>query len=256
MENRLVGAWRALYDRSAAKQSWEQAHRWSYSEQVAQKTIDDIRDKLNAGSAECILEVGCGSGTVCHALLGNGQKGIGIDLSENLLGRASSFGVDRRKVALIAAEASRLPICDSSADRVLCYSVFQSFPSKKYAKRVLNELIRVCQPGGVILVGDIFQRPDDGLTRKLGRIVLNGLRALRLRIWLWLRPFSRCTTEEELSNHYVLRRRYSQRFFMKALQGNDCNIELMSQQIASRAIHNVHNRFDVRIVKTSERRMK
>ena len=247
LQTRQVSAWQALYNCSATKQSWKRAHRWSYSDEVAQRTIDDIRNKLCLQSAQRILEVGCGCGIVCNSLLRDGQKAVGLDLSEELLRRASDFGVNQRKVALVAAEATRLPLCDASFDRVLCYSVFQCFPSKRYAKWVLEELMRVCQPGGIILVGDIFERTRVGPIWSFCRILLGGLHALRLRAWLLARPFKKTTIEKELSDRYVLRQYYSKRFFEKVLRGRDCDVELLPQKIAGREM--VGERFDVRIVK-------
>lgn len=248
-----VAAWRALYQFSATEQSWEKTHRWRYSKEVALKTIDDIRSKLAVSSAELILEVGCGCGMVCELLAGDNQKAVGLDLSEDLLQRAEDFGVSRQKVALVAAEASQLPLRDASFDRVLCYSVFQCFPSKRYAKQVLNELMRVCRPGGMILVGDVFQQPRMGPLRYFNRTILGMLRTLRLRIRLRIHPFNKTTTAEQLSARYVLQRRYSQRFFKKALRNNNCCVELMPQQIAGRRIY---DRFDVRIVKSHQNKGK
>lgn len=249
LESRHIDGWRALYRRSAAKQSWEEAHRWPYSEEVAQSTIDDIRKKLNVDSAQRILEVGCGCGIICQKLLTDNQKAVGLDLSETLLQRANDFGVDHRRVALVAAEASRLPIRDSSFDRVLCYSVFQCFPSKRHAKRVLNELIRVCRPGAVILVGDIFGKAHASLYRKAARIALCWFRILRLMIRLFISPFKQTATEEEISERYVLRQYYSRRFFEKALKDSNCSIQLLPQDILNRKLH---NRFDVRIIKGAQ----
>jgi ubiquinone/menaquinone biosynthesis C-methylase UbiE len=246
LESRHIDGWRALYQRSAAKQSWEEAHRWPYSEEVARSTIDDIREKLNVDSAQRILEVGCGCGIICQKLLTDDQKAVGLDLSETLLQRANDFGVDHRRVALVVAEASRLPICDSSFDRVLCYSVFQCFPSKRYTKRVLNELIRVCRPGGVILVGDIFGKARAGLHRKAARIALRWFRMVRLVIRLFISPFKQAATEEEISERYVLRRYYARRFFEKVLKDTNCSVQFLPQDICNRELH---NRFDVRIIK-------
>ncbi|MHC4748045.1 MAG: hypothetical protein ACYS18_12135, partial [Planctomycetota bacterium] len=78
LESRRIDGWRALYQRSATKQSWEKAHRWPYSEEVAQRTIDDIRKKLSVDSAQRILEVGCGCGVICQKLLTDNQKGVGL----------------------------------------------------------------------------------------------------------------------------------------------------------------------------------
>jgi ubiquinone/menaquinone biosynthesis C-methylase UbiE len=246
LESRRIDGWRALYQRSATKQSWEKAHRWPYSEEVAQRTIDDIRKKLSVDSAQRILEVGCGCGVICQKLLTDNQKGVGLDLSETLMQRANDFGVDHRKVALVVAEASHLPICDSSFDRVLCYSVFQCFPSKRHAKRVLNELIRVCQPGGVVLVGDIFGKVHSGLYGKAARIALRWFRTVGLMIRLFISPFKQTANEEEIFKRYVLRRYYSRRFFEKALKDSNCSIQLLPQDILNRKLH---NRFDVRIIK-------
>jgi len=257
-----IGVWREIYDEAAAQPDWWRAHRWGYGEEVARATVEDIRRKLAAEPHHRILEVGCGCGMVLNMLLQDGQRGVGIDLSEDLIRRASDFGVDRTRLDLIVGEAARLPLCDGMFDRVLCYSVFQCFPDHAYARRCLRELIRVCKPGGTILVGDVFGSVDglravsasNGYGRGFFRAAMRlpGMGPVRLALapirWglAQLRGRSRvqCETEEDVERLF-----YTRRFFRRIGARYGCRVEILSQHIAGRESL-ARLRFDVRMTRS------
>ena len=45
-------------------------------------------------------------------------------------------------------------------------SIFHYFPSVKYGFDVIDEMIRVCKKGGVILIGDLLDKDDENMIKK------------------------------------------------------------------------------------------
>ncbi len=258
-----IEKWRRLYEVAAREPDWIRAHRWGYSQEIALRTIADIRAKLAPRSQDRLLEVGCGSGMVLGSLLREDQSGVGADLCEALIRKAHAFGVDRRRVKLMVAEAGQLPFSDNSFDRVLCYSVFQCFPSANYGTHVFKELIRVCKPGGTILIGDVFGYVEmfratwyqEGFGINTIRTAL-GLPLLKPIFYaLWparrliravrnhFRPPAR-SNEHGLGWHH-----YSHQFFRRLGKKYGAHVEILDQNIPGKEI--VSTRFDARLTKRS-----
>ena len=255
-------SWQDFYDSKAKKADWIEAHGWGYSAEVALSTIEDIREKLGVEPGHKLLEVGCGSGMVLNRLLAPGQIGWGVDKSESLLRSAERFGVTTGQVRLVLGEAYPLPFPDESFDRVLCYSVFINFPTTGYACKALEELIRVCRPGGIILVGDIYGYWQLVRARwKSQRLTLETARALLLLPWLrpvsWLlwplrtvarvmrRALAGDAEVESPELHYRL---YGHRFFKRVGKRHGCLVEILQQHIEGRDKIS-ERRFDVRMTK-------
>lgn len=256
-----VHTWRRLYETAAEEPDWVRAHRWGYSQEVASRTIADIREKLLLDSQHRLLEVGCGCGMVLSTLLQDNQTGVGIDFSHSLLAKARAFGVRLHNIELIAGEAARPPVADDTFDRVFCYSVFQCLPTPQYAVRSLRELIRVCKPGGVILVGDVFgcvERfrtawQDGGPSIETARAALALPWLLPLRWALaplrWSFALRHRIGGERIGDDddSLPRRHYSHHFFRRIGHECGCEVEILPQEIPGREIS--RQRFDVRLMK-------
>jgi len=261
-----IHEWRRLYEAAAEQPEWLRAHRWGYSPDVALRTIADIREKLAPQPGDRILEVGCGCGMVLSHLVRDGRQGFGVDFCAPLLRSAERLGVDRRCVRLAAAEAARLPFADQVFDRVLCYSVFQCFPKRGDAERALTELLRVCKPGGTVLVGDVFgvvhtlravwQKNSWSIETVRAALRLPPLVPVRWALFpvravsRWLRKLAGRQTSEARAT--LRRRHYSQRFFRKLGERYGCRVEVLPQHIAGRDIS--RTRFDVRLRKANGKR--
>lgn len=105
----------------------------------------------------CLLDVGCGTGSVVARLLRKGLvgSGTGVDLlAERIeIARASHPGI-----AFEVADATQLPFDDASFDAVLAMTVFSSVPLA--ARHLLAaEIARVVRPGGVFVWYDM-RRPN------------------------------------------------------------------------------------------------
>lgn len=93
------------------------------------------------GRVETIVDVGGGSGRVARAL---DNSPIVLDASRGMLERAS-----RANLAVVKADAGRLPIADGAVDAVTIVDALHHFPDPQLA---LREARRVIRPGGVVVI--------------------------------------------------------------------------------------------------------
>lgn len=114
-----------------------------------------------------LLEVGVGTGlSIPH--WSNNVEIVGIDLSQKMLDQArkriETLGLDN--IELIKMDATRLEFPDNSFDRVLAAYFISTVPDPV---RVVNEMKRVCRPGGYLVFLNHFQseNPLIGLGEKL-----------------------------------------------------------------------------------------
>ncbi len=110
-----------------------------------------VRDLLLSelkGKGLC-LEIGVGTGRIALPLAERGIQLVGADLSRAMLSRLVTK-VDRGSpLNLIAGDATRLPLADSSVDAVLGCHVLHLIPDWPTA---LDEVCRVLRPSGVVLL--------------------------------------------------------------------------------------------------------
>jgi SAM-dependent methyltransferase len=100
-----------------------------------------------------VLDLGCGDGAVAQALHDAGwdwENYTGIDFTPGLLER-----FERRrlpKVSLSRGDATDLSAIPEGVDAVLCFFMLQHLPEDR-GVRLLQEMVRVLSPDGVILIG-------------------------------------------------------------------------------------------------------
>ena len=111
--------------------------------------------EVPAGGA--IVDCPCGAGPALRALRPDaGVRYVAADLSPSMLRRARERAAARglEEVEFVEAEASQLPLEESSADLFLSYWGLHCFPDPEAA---IAEIARVLKPGGR-LVGASFVR--------------------------------------------------------------------------------------------------
>lgn len=123
-------------------------------------TLALAMESLELAGGEHVLDVGCGTGELEDRLLDRwpGLRTTGVDLSPNMLQQAAD---KRSNVALLAAEAHRLPFAEASIDVAVCANAFHYF---RRPAETLADMRRVLRPAGRLVLVDWC---DDYLSCKL-----------------------------------------------------------------------------------------
>ena len=110
----------------------------------------EYRERLSFVPSDRVLEVGCGSGCLLLRVKDYVSEIVGTDFSASMLAHLEGTGVETH-----LCDAASLPFPDASFDKVYCHGVVQYFIDEEYATRAIDEMLRVCRPGGAILIGDV-----------------------------------------------------------------------------------------------------
>lgn len=128
---------------------------------IADAGRNEAVDLVNRGGSGAVLEVGVGTG-ISLPRYDNALRVTGIDLSPAMLKKARRR-VARQTLTNIAAieemDAGAMTFADASFDAVIAMYVLTVVPDPA---AVMAELVRVCRPGGEVIVVNHFSR-DKGM---------------------------------------------------------------------------------------------
>jgi SAM-dependent methyltransferase len=110
-----------------------------------------------AGPRDRVLDVACGPGLVVKAFAQTAAHVTGIDLTPAMIERAREHTRGCANVRLEVGDVTALPYPDASFTIVLSRFAFHHFPQPL---AVLEEMQRVCAPGGVVMVCDLVASPE------------------------------------------------------------------------------------------------
>lgn len=115
----------------------------------------DIVLRLSGVTArDNVLDIACGPGIVSCALAAHARHVTGLDLTPAMLAQArqrqQASGL--HNLAWQCGDALNLPFADGEFARVITRYSFHHLTDTAQA---LREMIRVCQPGGTVLVADV-----------------------------------------------------------------------------------------------------
>lgn len=110
-----------------------------------------------------VLDVGCGTGRFTKVLLADGHEAYGLDPSPSMLSEAMQNTAGHEGSRYVLAEGAVIPFPTDTFHFVCSVRVINQLSSREYALVMIGEMIRVCQPGGTILLEFVNQW---GLTRK------------------------------------------------------------------------------------------
>lgn len=150
--------WREFYDKCASlNDEIQQTAKFDVLPMQYTAMAKDIVGKLNLSSNDELVDLGCANGLIDVHISRHCRKIIGIDYSIGELKLASRNAGGAGEVQLVCGDASQLPLAANFADKILMYSVAPHLDMEAF-KNVLVEMIRICKPGGRILVGDIIDQ--------------------------------------------------------------------------------------------------
>ncbi len=104
-----------------------------------------------------VLDVACGPGIVSCSLAAQGADVTGLDLTPAMIDQARQLASRRGlSAAFECGNAADLPFQDNQFDRVITR---YSFHHMQNPQNCLGEMVRVCRPGGRVIVIDATPEP-------------------------------------------------------------------------------------------------
>ncbi len=131
---------------------WDTLDGLPVSEEKISALFAHIDGALDLKSRRRILDAGCGGGWMAERLGSSDRQCVGVDISFEMLRNS-----EHKNSKIVCADLCALPFQPEVFDAVLCYFVFINFLNPAEIKRAVDELLRVTEPGGRILIG---QLPD------------------------------------------------------------------------------------------------
>jgi len=124
-----------------------------------------------AGPDDTLLDVACGGGIVVCAFAPHVKHATGIDMTPAMLERASRLATEKglANVTWREGDVGHLPYPDGAFTVVTTRFAVHHFPEPS---DVFAEIVRVCAPGGRIVVIDTYASPDPAKAAEFNRLEL------------------------------------------------------------------------------------
>jgi len=147
-----------------------QAVPFSQSPSVSnQKALELIVHSADAGPEDTVLDVGCGPGLLVCAYARVVRHATGIDLTPAMLEQARNAAHDQRlaNVSWQQGDVTQLPYPNAHFSIVSSRFVFHHLEQPLV---VLKEMVRVCAPGGMVMVIDVQASADPAKADEFNRM--------------------------------------------------------------------------------------
>ena len=126
-----------------------------------------------------ILSVGCGPGMILRQLFSiePSIQATGIDISVGRVREAIQKSGSNPRLKFVSGDAHAMPFPSDSFDVVYSRMLFEYLADKE---RAVAEMVRVCRPGGTVLLQDLdgqllWNYPEDPAIQKTAEKVVAGL---------------------------------------------------------------------------------
>ena len=133
------------------KTTWESGDYGVFAKHL-EKGAFEFFDRINLPAETKLLDVACGAGQLSLPAARKGIRVTGLDLAANLVEQARArAAAERLTIEFDQGDAESLPYADTSFDAVM--SLFGSMFAPR-PELVASEMVRVCRPGGRIIMGN------------------------------------------------------------------------------------------------------
>lgn len=128
-----------------------------------------LRARIGAGPGDEVLDVACGPGRITLDLAPHVRSVTGLDLTPGMLAQArvALDASGNANVTFLEGDAAAMPFADGTFSIVISSAAFHHFETPS---RVLAEMVRVCRPGGRVVISDVT--PAKGKTGEYDRMEL------------------------------------------------------------------------------------
>jgi len=133
------------------KTTWESGDYGVFAKYLEKGALEFF-DRLNIPAGTRLLDVACGAGQLTLPAARKGIQVTGLDLAANLVQQARAKAAEEGlRIQVDEGDAENLPYPDASFDVVMSLigSMFAPRP-----ELVASEMVRVCRPGGRIIMGN------------------------------------------------------------------------------------------------------
>jgi ubiquinone/menaquinone biosynthesis C-methylase UbiE/DNA-binding MarR family transcriptional regulator len=157
---------------------WERLRKSYFDDRVASMAIEKLLPRNLM-----LADIGCGTGTLTFELARFARRVIGIDLSKEMLRRASAAAEERelRNVQFRRGDASDLPLESRSVDAAFSVMVLHFVPRPD---RAVAELCRITRPGGSVILIDVVQHKQEWMRREMAHLWL-GFEQSSIEKWFY-----------------------------------------------------------------------
>jgi ubiquinone/menaquinone biosynthesis C-methylase UbiE len=116
--------------------------------------LTDLREVAALDASMRVLDLGCGPGIVSEALAHDAGLVVGLDLTPEMLKRASKRCADagHLNAAFVLGNSKQLPFADGSFDAVVTRSAIHHFDDPA---GVLHEVARILRHGARLVISDV-----------------------------------------------------------------------------------------------------
>jgi SAM-dependent methyltransferase len=162
----------AAHDALIRDQFTRQAVPFSTAAPIAdERALKLLIEAAEAGPDDTVLDVACGGGIVVCAFASYVRHATGIDMTPAMLERAGRLAAEKglTNVSWRTGNVTRLPWPDAAFTIVVTRFAMHHFPEPE---AVFAEMLRVCAPGGRIVVADTYASPDPAKATQFNRLEL------------------------------------------------------------------------------------
>jgi ubiquinone/menaquinone biosynthesis C-methylase UbiE len=142
-------------DRKAAARRWFDRRARSYETGATSRWRDPVQlaslDALGLTADDRVLDLACGTGRASRLAARIAASVVGVDLSPEMLARATVAAAGIENLRFELADAERLPFADAEFTALMCSNAFHHYPDPS---RAVSEMARVVAPGGRVVIGD------------------------------------------------------------------------------------------------------
>jgi ubiquinone/menaquinone biosynthesis C-methylase UbiE len=185
--------WREIWEERSAKAVSDYEFDRGTSprnQEVEELSRRELLEFVDPQPHEIVFDAGCGTGANIFLLHSRTAKIIGMDCTAGAIARCERRieGEGIANIELFRGDVTKLPLADSTVDKILCMSVFQ-YLSDSEVRIALREFARILKRQGVVILhvknASSFYLSTLLLAKKLKRFLRRATKLEYFRSFSW-----------------------------------------------------------------------